>query len=402
MLEPMGLQSDPSTWGASWMSYLIAALTAVVLILGLRALAFRIELVDTPSRRKTHAAPIPLTGGVGMFCGVIFGALTLPQSLGPWRAFFAGAALLVIIGLLDDLEELGSAPRFVAQVAASLLMIYFGGFALHDLGAISPSGNLVALGLWSVPLTVFAAVGVINSTNMVDGLDGLGGGTVLVALAAMGWLCHEAGAIEVLRFISVLAAAIIAFLFFNLRLPGRSHSLAFMGDAGSLFLGFTLAWFVISLSQGEQRLMAPVTALWLLVVPLFDTVWLIIHRAATLRWPTQPGSDHIHHLLLRIGLSPSAVVSILLTIALGMATIGLIAERTGVPEHYMFYGFLALFALYATVMGLAWKNEKLLFWPMDRRLGLLERRAAAERRWSDRRALDDRRLRSDRRDEEGG
>lgn len=372
-------------------SILLAIACTAMLVSVLRPLALRIDLVDQPGERKAHRQPAPMTGGIAMFCGLVFAALTLPQSLGAYRGFFAGGALLVIVGLLDDLEELSSKARFAAQIVASLIMVYLGGVVLRDFGLISPAGAMVPLAAWSVPMTVFAVVGVINATNMVDGLDGLAGSVVLVALVSLGWLCLDAGRIEDFRIVAVVSAAVVGFLLFNFPWPGRARATAFMGDAGSLLLGFSLGWFVVAFSQGDQRVMAPVTALWCLLVPLFDTVWLIVKRACTLKWPTQPGTDHLHHVLLRLGLKPSQAAIVVVGIAIAAAAFGLHAHHAGVPEHRMFYGFLGLFAVYCAVMTLTWWRGRFLFWPLRPWEGGSDRRSGSDRRRAERRTGKDRR-----------
>jgi len=160
---------------------------------------------------------------------------------------------------------------------AGLLMALGGGTVLADFGYLIMPDGVLSLGLLSVPITVFSTVGVINVVNMIDGLDGLAASLVLIASIALGiiiaWSGGNAWGIALL---GLLSAAILAFLGFNRRL-GR-QALVFMGDAGSLFLGFTLVWFLVDFSQGEQWSMALVTVLWLFAVPLIDTVSIMGRR----------------------------------------------------------------------------------------------------------------------------
>ena len=205
---------------------------------------------------------------------------------------------MVIVGVLDDMHELSSRARFVAQITAALLMVSWGGVVLVDLGALHLDDSMFELHGMDVPLTVFCAVGVINALNMCDGIDGLAGGLSLVPLAGLAWIAQGAER----EMLLLLCIVVVAFLLFNLRLPGRRRALVFMGDAGGMFLGFAITWFFIAMSQGEGRLMTPLTALWLLLIPLFDTVWLIFRRAGTGRWPTNPDCEHLHHVLQMTGL----------------------------------------------------------------------------------------------------
>ena len=374
-----------------YVSVLIAGFTAACLLGFLRPFAHRIGLLDHPSLRKSHVGRVPLIGGLAMFCGFALAALTLDIGLTAYRSFFAASAVLVVVGVLDDMHELTSRARFGAQIGAAVLMVYWGGIALEDLGALRPDGRIFALSQTEALFTVFATVGVINALNMADGLDGLAGGLSLVALLGLGYLAWQGGRIDDLVVIMLLAAVVVVFLGFNARIGGRFQALAFMGDAGSMFLGFAITWFFISLSQGEHRVMAPVTALWLLLIPLFDTVWLIIRRASTGRSPTTADYDHLHHVLQMIGLSVNQTVLLLCGMATVGAAVGIWSDELGAPENLMFFLFLGLFAVYCAVMFSTWRRKQFLLWPIDRRLGSSERRMSMDRRYQDRRRRVERR-----------
>jgi len=352
------------------MQYLIfiaAFAITLQLLMVLRRLAPRIGLLDTPGGRKDHQGAVPLVGGLAMFIGFAFSLLLLPESLGPLRALVAGATLVVVVGVLDDLHELSSLSRFAVQIAAALMMVYWGKVELADLGYLVSSDSLVELGFWSVPLTVFSTVGVINALNMIDGVDGLAGsvtGLALVALILVALLGGNGVAASVL---GILLAAVAAFLLLNLRLPWQPRARVFMGDAGSMFLGFVLAWYLIDFSQGEDRLISPVTALWLLGVPLIDTVTSMLRRILKRRSPFEPDREHFHHILQLAGFSPRRTLGIMLSLAALMAGIGLWAHHAGVPEWIMFYAFLALFGLYFLMMRRAWRVMRFLRRSIDRR-----------------------------------
>lgn len=367
------------------LSYPLAFVATVVLLYVLKRLAPRIDLVDYPGGHRWHETATPLVGGLAMFLGFLFGVLTLDIPLAPLRSFFAAAALLIVVGVLDDLHELSSNLRFVPQVAAALLMVYWGGVSLHDLGALT-FGAPVYLGRWAVPITVFAGVGVINALNMSDGMDGQAGGLTVVALAALALVAANAGNVPDAQLLILLAVLVAAFLLFNLRLL-RARALVFMGDAGSMFLGFALAWFLIKLSQGEQRAMTPVTALWLLALPLFDTVGIMLRRILQRRSPFLADREHFHHLLLAWGCSVNQALVVVLGAALACAAVGLGGLYLRLSEGVMFSGFLVVFGAYFLGTWHAWKGL-----PASAAEGPGERRAVpADRRRRERRAGAERR-----------
>jgi UDP-GlcNAc:undecaprenyl-phosphate/decaprenyl-phosphate GlcNAc-1-phosphate transferase len=342
------------------LSYPVAFFLTLHMLLVLSRLAPRLGLIDHPGGRKAHRGAVPLVGGLAMFVGFALALLTLDQPIGPLRALLAGAALLVITGVLDDMQELSSASRFAIQIGVALLMIFWGRVELVDLGHLVSEHNVVTLGIWGVPLTVFATVGVINALNMADGVDGVAGsisGLTLFSLVLVAW---TSGAQVPALVLGLLLVTVLGFLTLNLRLPWQKRARVFMGDAGSMFLGFALAWFLIDFTQGERRLITPVTALWLLGIPLIDTVTMMLRRLLRGGSPFRPDREHFHHLLLMAGFSPRATLSILLGISSVMVLVGLLAHFYQVAEWKMFYLFLALFAAHYGLTDRAWRTKRFL------------------------------------------
>lgn len=342
-------------------SFLLAISITAILCIRLPKVAFSIGLTDSPGERKQHAGEIPLIGGIAMFVGFSFATLTLDIPLNDMRGLFAGAMILVLVGVLDDLHQLSSSMRFTAQILAAIFMAEWGGARLFDLGAITPSGDVVQLHWWSSLLTIFATVGIINALNMIDGIDGLAGYVSLVAIASMSWLTWQNGDIASLKILFILMATVLTFLFFNRNQNHRAGSQKiFMGDAGSMFLGFLLCWFFINLSQGENASFSPVTALWVFAIPLIDTVAQMLRRLFKGKSPFEADREHIHHILLRSGFSTDATLYILVTIAASLAVVGIFSHIFSVPEVLLFYLFLLLFGIYFYLILRAWKFTKFL------------------------------------------
>jgi UDP-GlcNAc:undecaprenyl-phosphate GlcNAc-1-phosphate transferase len=384
-------------------SYIIGFLATVVLIYFLRPRAAHLGLIDSPCKRKQHHGHIPLIGGLAIFCGFIVSSLTLGVVLNDLYGFFAAGLTLIVVGVLDDSFELSTRVRFVAQICAALIMSLWGGVILSDLGALSFDGSLFSLGVLAIPFTVFATVGVINTLNMSDGLDGLSGTLTLSALAGLIVVAYTAGAYSEFKILLLLACCIVAFLFFNLRHPLRKHASIFMGDAGSMFVGFALTWFFIKLSQGEQRAMPPVASLWFLALPLFDTVGIMLRRIIKGRSPFMADREHFHHVLLLAGYSVAQSVGIMAVLSMIGVMIGLTGIYFQVPDIGMFYLFLGVFSVYFWGMMHAWKVMRFLSRPICRRRSCKDRRTNTDRRKSniipkidyrvglDRRSLVDRR-----------
>lgn len=313
-------------------------------------LACRIGLVDKPDARKLHEGQVPLVGGLAMFIGFCVG-LSLIHA--PWERFPAlitGGFLLVVIGMLDDLQELSKRVRFLAQVVAALLLTLVGGIALEDLGWLS-FGEILSLGALAIPFTIFCTVGVLNAVNMSDGLDGLAGGLVLITLGSLAYLAYDAGISQDLDVLMVLIACVAGFLVFNARSPWCKRAKVFMGDAGSLFLGFVIARFLIEFSQGDNRIMHPVIALWIFAVPLMDTVAVMLRRVMAGQSPFSADRQHLHHVLLAAGYSVKQTTMLIWALGLLFAIVGIVGHTGQLSDGVMLLGFLGLFGLYVLALN---------------------------------------------------
>lgn len=343
--------------------FIIAFSVTASLLFSLKTVAIFTGLVDHPNGRKCHQGDIPLIGGIALFCGFFLAVFSLGQTGYGLRILFIGSLFLIIVGIMDDFKGLSSVTRFGAQILTALVMSTQG-IVLQDFGLIGFSNTPIILGLFAIPLTIFATVGVINALNMSDGMDGLAGGLTLITLISLTLAAWIAGLELSVKILLLLITSILAFLSFNMRLFGRPQALVFMGNSGSLFLGFVIAWFLITLSQGEQRAITPVTALWIFALPLFDTVSIMLRRILKGRSPFVADREHLHHTLLSAGFTVSQTLAITLGIAASLAAIGLIGLYARVFEAVMFWMFLGLFALYFIGMMRTWKVYRFLGRPL--------------------------------------
>ena len=323
-----------------------AFLLCTVLTYALRAPAIRIGLVDEPDTRKMHNGTIPLTGGIAMFLSFVSAILVFDFDIGTLAPFLNATCLLLGIGLLDDVKEIRPIWRIVTQCLAVLIMCLWANVSLTNVGDILFFGA-ITFGWLSIPFTVFAVVGAINATNMADGLDGLAGGLTLIAFASLALLTWDANRSLETQTILVFVAIVLGFLIWNARLPWRKRAAAFMGDSGSTFLGLAVAWFMVQLSQGPDRVLAPITGLWLFAIPIMDTLSITIRRIKKRKSPFRPGRDHLHHILQDAGYSPEKTAMAIWTAAGVCALIGIGGHKAGIPDGVMFCSFLLLFFTYA-------------------------------------------------------
>ncbi len=364
---------------------IIAFAATLLLILTLRPAAQRWGLVDVPNERSSHREPTPLIGGLAIFVAFTIGFLAAAAagavSFDRYTvSLFAGGALLLFVGAVDDARDLSPVLRFGVQIVASLIMIYGGGVVLDDLGRMRPDGEVLYLGVLAVPFTVFATLGVINALNMCDGLDGLSGSLALISLTGMMIVALLGGAGADFVMLAVLGASIIGFLLFNLRLPGRQRASVFMGDAGSMFLGYLLTWFAISLSQSPSRAMVPAAALWFLMLPLFDTVSMMLRRLMLRRSPFSADREHIHHIFLLAGFSVNETVVVMAAAALIGVGIGLLTMDLRASDFTIAGAFLIVGILYFWMVLRSWKVMRFIERSICRRRSHPDRRGGEDRR----------------------
>jgi UDP-GlcNAc:undecaprenyl-phosphate GlcNAc-1-phosphate transferase len=305
-----------------------AAVAAWVLTPIIRVAARRRGLLDEPGERKIHGVAIPRLGGVAIavaFYLGIAGGLAVESVFGGETprdqivVVLLGAALVACIGLLDDLVGMRARVKLASQVGVSLVVVLLGLSIDHFYG---PWGNL-ALGAWSLPLTVAWFVLVMNAMNLIDGLDGLASGVALIAMAALYVVGTSGGfATPIALVLAAAGGGVIGFLRYNLH-----PATIIMGDTGAMLLGFVLAAAGVAFTQsGSPPAFAwtPVVALGLALV---DTLWAVIRRVASGAPVFAPDKRHVHHRLLAAGLSQRATMLTLWVVSAGFGLIAVITAH---------------------------------------------------------------------------
>lgn len=330
----------------TFLDMVIAFLVSSVVLAALYPLAPMIGLMDHPGeRRKIHRHAVPPIGGIAIFSGLVAGSLLSLPFTAPHLYGMAGAFLLVLVGALDDRFGLGPRVRLVAQVVAALLLTLGCGVRLTSLGDLLGFGP-IDLGVFSVPFTVFAMVGVVNAVNMIDGIDGLAGGLILIALGTLLLLASEIGPIQILLLATI--AALIPYLVCNLELFGVTGRKIFLGDAGSLLLGYILVWALVD-AAGPAGSIDPVTALWIIAIPLMDTLRVMGRRILQGVSPFSADAGHLHHFLSRVFHSTRKALIVMLATAILLTGVGVFGFLNQIGETVMFYTALSIFVAYLLV-----------------------------------------------------
>lgn len=304
-------------------SLLLAWLITDLLIPHVVRFAKKIGKMDQPDPRKVHKEPIPRLGGIAIFLGFLFSLIGI-ELLEPgfflennqWYGILIGTVLMFSLGIADDIKSLSAKFKFIAQILIALIAFYF---SVKIIAISNPFGNAIILPNWlSAIVTVFWIVGITNTINLIDGLDGLAAGVSIIAGITLFIIALQTNQDIVAVIILSLIGATIGFLRYNFN-PAK----IFMGDSGSLFIGFTLATISIS---GVLKLAATVTIvlpILILGIPIMDTSFAIIRRFFSGKPIFQPDKGHLHHRLLGIGLSQKRAVIVIYGLSSLLAGIAL-------------------------------------------------------------------------------
>lgn len=315
----------------------------------MRRVARRVGLVDHPSHRKHHNGAVPLVGGISIAITILNYMYSHPGLILNADLFMLCILTLTFVGAVDDRFDLSVWLRIVVQILVSVSMMYFADVRMNSFGNLLGFGE-VELGPLSEFVTVLAVIACINAFNMVDGIDGLLGGLSIVTFSSLGILLFLSGE-RSLSFICVLlVVCMVPYIILNLGLVGHKRKV-FMGDAGSMMIGFTVIWLLLGASQsGGNPIIRPVTALWLIAVPLMDMVTIMVRRINMGKSPFKPDREHLHHICQRLGFSSRQTLLIIFCVSSVLAAIGVIGEVFSIPEYLMFYSFIGVFVAYFAIL----------------------------------------------------
>ena len=293
------------------LSFLVAILSAHWIHPRLVRIALDKNIVDNPNARKLQRRPTPVLGGIAVFFGSVIGLGCASITCDCSELFIVVVAMMIMLytGTMDDILDLSPALRFLIEIGTVLLLIFVGGYTLNDFHGLWGL-NQIPQGV-AIPLTVFAAVGIINAINLIDGVDGLSSGYCILTSLLFGVMFWYVGDRTMCMLAVVAAGSLIPFFFHNVF--GKSSKM-FIGDGGTLVMGIVMSVFVIrilrhgSMSEVYDAVnigLVPFT-LAVLSVPVFDTLRVMTTRILKRKSPFHPDKTHLHHMFIRRGCSHAA------------------------------------------------------------------------------------------------
>ena len=325
----------------------------LIVIVIFTTVAEKINLMDVPDARKLHSESVPAVGGLAIYITLLMGMLLQDFStLGIWVVL--AATIVVVFGAIDDAYGLDIRMRLLSQVVGSCLMIFGYGTWIETLG----SGALIDGDLHfliAIPFTLFATVGLTNSFNMIDGIDGLASGQFVISLSLLCismFLAH--GAVYRFDWLVILMSVVLSFFVVNISLLPLQK--VFLGDAGSLLLGFMLGWIFIFFSQDPLHPIEPVSILWCIVIPVFDTLTVVFLRLRNGASPFKADRRHIHHLIQDQGFNEGMTLLLIIVLSAVVGLVGVVVTATTTPEVSLVLYLILLFGYVRWVSSLWTKN----------------------------------------------
>lgn len=285
--------------GLASLSFLIAFFVTPFVI----RFSKRVNATDQPDHRKMHTVPIPTLGGLAIFISFFAGLMILQPSSEYHLAIVIGAVVIILLGYFDDLYNLSAKFKFLIQLGVAIMIVFWGGIQVDFINL--PFGGQVNFGLLSSIITILWIVGVTNAINLIDGLDGLAAGVSSIALMTIAGMAVIMGDVYVATLALILFFSTAGFLRYNF-FPAK----IFMGDTGALFLGYMISVLAL-LGFKNVTIISFVIPIFILGVPISDTLIAILRRYKNKQPITSPDSAHLHHRLLQFGLTHKQTVLVI-------------------------------------------------------------------------------------------
>ena len=316
---------------------LLSVFITIVLIPILSNLATRFNALDMPDMRKIHTQPMPRIGGLAIAIGAFIPIIFWGTRSNFFYAYLAGGGILGVFGLMDDLKSLNYKLKFLGQILAAMIMVFYGGINITYLGNLLPDG-IVLLNWFAVPLTLLVIVGVTNAINLADGMDGLAGGISLLSFFCIGYFAYLVGDNVVFLLSVAFSGAIFGFLRYN-----TYPASIFMGDTGSQLLGFSAIVLALKVTQ-ENHSLSPVLPLVILGFPILDTLTVMVERVRQGRSPFSPDKNHFHHRLTSFGFYHTEAVVTIYLIQASMIILAILFR------YYYAHQFLIAYLLFSGII----------------------------------------------------
>lgn len=303
----------------------------------IKMIAKHVGAMDIPNERKVHKVPMPRLGGLSIFFGFLLGYMLFGEQSIVMNSILIASFVVILIGVFDDIKPLKASVKFIGQLVAACIIVFYGNIILRDVSAF---GIYIDFGFLSIPFTIFFILGCINCMNLIDGLDGLAAGISSIYFATIGIIAIMQGKFGLDFLLTfIMLGSTLGFLVHNF-----NPATIFMGDSGSMFLGLIIS--VIALLGFKNVTMTSlIIPLLLLAIPILDTIFAIIRRTLKGEKISTPDKYHIHHQLLKRNLSQRQTVLAIYVINILFAIASIVYVLKDAKLGYIIYGVLLAIVL---------------------------------------------------------
>lgn len=328
--------------------FILAGIISFVSTPLIRKLAFKIGAVDIPKdNRRVHKKPMPLIGGLAIAIGVFIGMLIFTPIDTTTIYIVLGGTVILIAGIIDDIRELSPRYKMLFQLLAGIILIIGGVKVDFITNPFAQGSGIIYLNWLSIPITLFWVVGITNTLNFIDGLDGLSAGVAMISSLSLMIVAARFGQSTVVILAALVAGACLGFLPFNFN-PAK----IFMGDTGAMFLGFMLAAISIEGVMKSVATIAVIAPIIILGVPIFDTTFAIFRRLLNGQSVSTADKGHLHHRLLNRGFSQKKAVLILYAMSALFGIFAVLISRADSKQAiYLAGAMLVITAVFAVRLG---------------------------------------------------
>lgn len=300
----------------------------------IKKIAIHVGALDIPNERKVHKKPMPRLGGLAIFFGFLLGYMIYGTHSSQMNSILIGSFIIILTGVMDDIKPLKPSVKFIGQLIAASILVFYGNFLMKEISAF---GIVIDFGIFSPFLTIFFILGCINCMNLIDGLDGLAAGISSIYFLTIGIIAtmqQKFGLDFILTF--VLLGSTLGFLIHNFH-----PATIFMGDSGSMFLGFIIATIAL-LGFKNVTMSSLIIPLLILAIPILDTLFAIVRRSLKGEKISTPDKFHIHHQLLNRNFSQTQTVLLIYAINILFAIASIVYVLKDAILGYLIYGILLI------------------------------------------------------------
>ena len=295
----------------------VTFLASIILVPISKKIAIHIGAIDKPNARKVHTKPTPRLGGLAIFLSFLFGYMLYGEITSQMLSILIGSFILILVGIIDDINPIKARYKLIGQIISAAIVVYFGNIYFEEVTFLGL--NLSFGTFWGKILSTIFIVAITNAINLIDGLDGLSSGIssiYFLTIAIIAFILNQLGGLDVILCLIMLGAT-LGFLVYNFP-PAK----IFMGDSGSLFMGFIISVIAL-LGFKVATFTSLIVPIVILAIPIFDTILAIFRRILKKESIGKADKEHFHHQLLKMKYSPTASILIIYAIDILFASISI-------------------------------------------------------------------------------